>query len=90
MTDSLTLTVDDTQITLDESFMDFADFTLAEAALIAGTVGERLIVDGQPSAGATALMLTVKAARGRNWNEDQTAAVIALLTAWLTDNLVAL
>ena len=88
MTDTLTLTVDDENIILDESFMDFSDFTLAEAALIAGTAGSRLAIDGQPTAGATALMLTVKLARHRDWNPDQTAAVFALLTAWLTDNLV--
>jgi hypothetical protein len=87
MTDTLTLEVDGEQVVLDESFMDFSDFTLTEAALIAGSVGGRLVVDGQPSAGATALMLTVKLARHRSWNSDQVTAVFALLTAWLTDSL---
>jgi len=79
---------EDEDIVIDESFMDFHDFSVEEMELIYRIAGNRLLIDGTPTAGAAALMLTVKLARGRTWSPETIAEVLEILTAWLTDNLV--
>jgi hypothetical protein len=86
--EKLILKVEGEDIVIDETFMDFSDFTVKEMELVSRTLGNRLLKDGEPTAGGTAVMLTIKLARGRGWTAETTTEVIELLTAWLTDNLV--
>jgi hypothetical protein len=86
--EKLILKVDGEDIVIDESFMDFHDFTVDELELIYRTMGNRLLVDGVPTVGAAAVMLTVKVARGREWSPETIGEVLEVLTAWLSDNLV--
>ena len=90
MSDSekLILKVEGEDIVIDESFMDFHDFSEEEMKLIYRIAGKRLLIDGEPTAGAAALMLAVKLARGRAWSPETIGEVLEILTAWLTDNLV--
>jgi hypothetical protein len=78
--------VDGEQIVIDESLMDFSDFSPKETLLV-GTLGIPLLVDDEATVGGVAVMLAVKLARGRDWDQDTIAEVILLLTAWLSDNL---
>jgi hypothetical protein len=86
--EKLILKVEGEDIVIDESFMDFHDFSAEEMQLIYRIAGDRLLIDGAPTAGAAALMLTVKLARGRIWSPETIAEVLEVLTAWLSDNLV--
>ena len=86
--EKLILKVEGEELVIDESFMDFHDFTPEEMQLIYRIAGNRLLIDGVPTAGAAALMLTVKLARGRTWSPETIGEVLEILTAWLTDNLV--
>jgi len=88
--EKLILKVDGEDIVIDESFMDFRDFTLEELELIYATVGNRFLAadSGMPTVGGAAVMLAVKLARGREWSPETIAEVVEILIAWLSDNLV--
>ena len=89
MSETLILKVDGEDIRIDESFMDFSDFTPKEYELVSRTLGKRLLKSNEePTAGGVAVMLTIKLCRGREWSAETTSEVIELLTAWLTDELV--
>ena len=88
MSETLILKVEGEDIAIDESFMDFSDFTVPELELVQRTLGNRILKDDVPTAGSIAVMLTIKLTRGRTWEPETFAEVIEILTAWLTDNLV--
>lgn len=83
----LVIEVGDERIAIDETYMDFSDLTPEEMVFVAGTVAGRMLKDGEPTAGATAVLLAVKLSRGRDWDKDTLKEVITLLIAWLTNEL---
>lgn len=85
----LILDVDGDQIIIDASTFDFSDLTQVELAAIADAIHKGpLFDDGEPTPLGVAVFITTKTARGRDWTADQFAAVVELLTSWLTDTLV--
>ena len=87
MSNTLTLTVDDETIILDESFMDFTDFTYRIGS-------HRWSSENGWSSTVSPPRERLLSCSPSNWpaggtgTTDQAHAVFALLTAWLTDNLV--
>lgn len=81
------LEVGDEQIVLDESFMDFSDFTEKELILVSKSLAGHMFVDGEPTVGATATLLTMKLCRDRDWDQETITEVLTLLIAWLSDEL---
>jgi hypothetical protein len=88
LSEVIRLEIEGESIVIDESFMDFSDFSPSEIMAVKNALGKGLLKDGEPTAGSTAVMLTIKLSRGRKWEPETIAEVINLLTAWLTDNLV--
>ena len=85
----LIIEVDGEQIAVDESTMDFSDLTADEIRFVHDAFGASLLgEDGEPTADVAAAFITLKLARGRGWTQAHIEAVLTLLHAWLTDNLV--
>lgn len=87
-TDTLIIDLDGELIPIDESTLDFSDFSPAESELIARMFGGALLDDdGNPPPAVIATFITIKLVRTRSWSKDQLDAVLELLVAWLTNQL---